>query len=79
MTVLYNITLKIPELADELKIIIEDQMPYGSAGFKSRGKKILKGLQKALNLSYLFIISSSNFNIIIISYLSFLNINKKNL
>ncbi|WP_020528207.1 hypothetical protein [Flexithrix dorotheae] len=46
MTVLFNITKSIPELANELKVIIEDQMPYGSAGFKSRGKKILKELNK---------------------------------
>lgn len=46
MTVLLNITLKVPELKDELQILIEDQMPYASAGFKSRGKKTLKALQK---------------------------------
>lgn len=46
MTVLLTITQKIPELKDELRIIIEDQMPYGSAGFKSRGNKTLKALQK---------------------------------
>lgn len=45
MTVLLNITLKVPELKDELKILIEDQMPYGSAGFKSRGKRTLKALE----------------------------------
>ena len=45
MTVLHNITKKVPELREELAILIEDQMPYGSAGFKSRGKKILKALQ----------------------------------
>ncbi|MFT6964095.1 MAG: hypothetical protein ACJAWV_003835 [Flammeovirgaceae bacterium] len=42
MTVLYKITLKFPELQNELKILIEDQMPYGSKGFQSRGKKVLK-------------------------------------
>ncbi|MBX2840868.1 MAG: hypothetical protein KTR26_03800 [Flammeovirgaceae bacterium] len=46
MTVLFNITKSIPELKNELKVIIEDQMPYGSAGFKSRGRKILKQLNK---------------------------------
>lgn len=44
MTVLYNITLKIPELQNELKLLIEDLIPYGSPGIKSRGKKILKKL-----------------------------------
>ncbi|MEQ8685520.1 MAG: hypothetical protein RIE86_09510 [Imperialibacter sp.] len=46
MTVLANLCQKLPELKNELRIIIEDQMPYGSAGFKSRGSKILKKLQQ---------------------------------
>lgn len=46
MTVLFNISKHVPEFRDELAIIIEDQMPYGSAGFKSRGKKTLKALNK---------------------------------
>jgi len=44
MTVLSNIAEKYPDLKTEIKLIIEDQMPYGSAGFKSRGRKILKKL-----------------------------------
>lgn len=48
MQVLYNICLKEPELADELRIVVEEFMPHGTAGFKSRGKRILKGLQKLL-------------------------------
>jgi hypothetical protein len=44
MTVLYNISCKHPELKDELKLVIEDQLPYSSAAFKSRGSKILKKL-----------------------------------
>lgn len=46
MTVLLNIVKKIPELKNELKILVEDQMPFGSAGFKSRGKKTLAALAK---------------------------------
>jgi len=46
MTVLANICVKVPELKHELKILIEDQLPYGSAGFKNRGKKTLKLLEK---------------------------------
>jgi hypothetical protein len=46
MTVLLNIVKQVPELKEELKIIIEDQMPYCSAGFKSRGNKTLKALEK---------------------------------
>lgn len=46
MTILGNICEKVPELAHELSLIIEDQMPYGSAGFKSRGSKTLMKLKK---------------------------------
>ncbi len=46
MTVLYNIVKKYPELKEELVISIEEQMPFGSAGFKGRGRKILKALSK---------------------------------
>jgi hypothetical protein len=46
MTVLYNLSLKLPEISNELKVVIEDQLPYGTAGFKSRGKKILRSLEK---------------------------------
>ncbi len=46
MTVLYNITLKEPELKEELRVVIEEIMPHGSAGIRSRGRKILKALTK---------------------------------
>ena len=46
MTILYNIVKKYPELKEELKVSIEDQIPYGSAGIKNRGNKILKALEK---------------------------------
>ncbi len=46
MTVLLSIVKKVPELKDELYYAIEDQLPYGTAGFKSRGKKTLKALEK---------------------------------
>ena len=46
MTVLSNIVERYPELKNELKVLIEDQLPYGSAGFKSRGRKILLKLEK---------------------------------
>ena len=46
MTVLYNISLIWPELQPELKMIIQEHLPFGSAGFQSRGKKILKNLEK---------------------------------
>ena len=49
MSILYEFCKQEPDLADELRIIIEEFMPHGTAGFQSRGKKILKGLQKMLS------------------------------
>jgi hypothetical protein len=46
MSVLLNIVKKEPDLKNELKIIIEDQMPFAKAAFLSRGKKVLKALEK---------------------------------
>ncbi len=46
MTALYKICQKEPELSNELKLVIEDHYPHGSAGFKSRARKILKGISK---------------------------------
>lgn len=48
MTVLFNICKKEPELANELKLVIEDHYEHGTTGFKSRGKKVLKQLNKLL-------------------------------
>lgn len=45
MTVLYNIVRRVPELKSELAYSIEEQMAYGSAGFVSRGKKVLHALK----------------------------------
>lgn len=46
MSVLWNICQKVPELIPELRATIEDWMDYGSTGFKSRGKKVLKMITK---------------------------------
>lgn len=46
MSVLANITKTQPALKNELKVIIEDQLPYGSAAYLSRAKKILRQLEK---------------------------------
>lgn len=46
MTVLYNICLREPGLMNELKLMIEDLIPYGSSGLKSRGRKILNAIEK---------------------------------
>jgi hypothetical protein len=44
MTIVYNLTKKYPELEEELRFILEEQMPYQSAGFRSRAGKILRDL-----------------------------------
>ncbi|WP_299247973.1 hypothetical protein [uncultured Cytophaga sp.] len=41
MTVAYNLVLPYPELQSELKIIIQDQLPFATPSFKSRANKIL--------------------------------------
>ena len=41
MTVLANLAKKYPEIIPELKLLIEDQLPHQTAGFKGRAKKIL--------------------------------------
>ncbi len=45
MTVLANLAKENPDLKNEIILIIEDQLPFGSAGFISRGKKVLKELK----------------------------------
>lgn len=45
MTVLANITSEVPELKNELILLIEYHLPYASAGFISRGNKVLKQLK----------------------------------
>ncbi|MEO6542059.1 MAG: hypothetical protein ABIN74_13735 [Ferruginibacter sp.] len=46
MSVLGKLAKKYPEIKTELRLLIEDQLPHQTAGFKSRGKKILQQLQK---------------------------------
>jgi hypothetical protein len=46
MTVLSRIVKDEPDLRIELKMIIEDQLPYSSAAFISRSKKVLKEIDK---------------------------------
>ena len=41
MTVAERLCQSYPELKTELKIILEDQIEFGSAGFRSRASKIL--------------------------------------
>ncbi|MEO7988362.1 MAG: hypothetical protein ABI663_02410 [Chryseolinea sp.] len=42
MTVISRIIKDEPDLRNELKVIIEDLMPYSSPAFVSRGRKVLK-------------------------------------
>ena len=42
MQILANIAARYPDLAVELRTIISEQIPRNSAGFASRGRKILK-------------------------------------
>jgi hypothetical protein len=46
MTVLANMAKEVPELKNELIPIIEDHLPYASAGFLSRSRKVLKQLKQ---------------------------------
>lgn len=46
MTAIFNLSTKYPEIKPELKMLIETQLPTGSAGFINRGQKILKKLDQ---------------------------------
>lgn len=46
MEILWNITQSYPELAPELAMVIREHLPQGSAGYKSKSRKILKKLEK---------------------------------
>lgn len=48
MTVLLNLSKQEPALKNELRILIEDQLPYSSPAFVARGHKTLRSL-KILN------------------------------
>jgi hypothetical protein len=45
MQVLYNMSRELPAIGQELHLILEEQFPDGSAGFKSRASKILRKLE----------------------------------
>ncbi len=46
MTVLEKIVNKFPDLKEELIAVIQEHLPHGTSGFKSRGTKTLKRLLK---------------------------------
>ncbi|MBN2482030.1 MAG: hypothetical protein JXB19_09840 [Bacteroidales bacterium] len=46
MDILYKLAVNIPDIGIELNNIIENQLPFSSAGYKSKGEWILKKLAK---------------------------------
>jgi hypothetical protein len=46
MTVMTDVAMKEPDLKNEVIIAIEEQLPYGSAAYKSRAARSLKALRK---------------------------------
>lgn len=46
MTVLANIAKHEPDLKHEIQLVVEQMLPYGSAGIQSRAKRVLKQLSK---------------------------------
>jgi hypothetical protein len=43
-----KIAMPFPELSAEVRFVIEEQMKHGSAGIKSRGRKLLRLLTLGL-------------------------------
>ena len=46
MQIVYNHVLIYPELKDELVAVLEDQMENNTVGFASRGKRLIKQMEK---------------------------------
>ena len=46
MTILGEICVREPELAEELILMIHQHFPHGSGAFKARGKRVLRQLEK---------------------------------
>jgi hypothetical protein len=46
MQIIYNHALLYPELKEELRTVIEDQMENNSVGFSSRGRRILRQMEQ---------------------------------
>ena len=45
--IFYKLSLNEPELLNELRLMLEQLLPFGSAGVKSKCRKILKKIEKA--------------------------------
>jgi len=50
MGILFREAKKEPDLFHEIKVLIDDQMPLGSPGFRNRGQKILNYIDKFTNI-----------------------------
>lgn len=46
LTILEKLTLKFPDLKNEVIDLIQEHAPHGSVGFKNRANKILKRMRK---------------------------------
>ena len=46
MQVMTDVAMKEPGLKNEVIIAIEEQLPYGSAGYRTRASRLLKSLKK---------------------------------
>jgi hypothetical protein len=46
MQVMADVAMMEPELKNEVIVAIEDQLPYGSTGFRNRANKLLKKLKR---------------------------------
>lgn len=46
MEIIHNIAKEYPELKEEFIAVMEDQIPYNSAGFKARAHHIIKAMEK---------------------------------
>jgi hypothetical protein len=46
MQIIYDYSVKEPDLQPELKAILLEEMEYGTAGFRGRAKKILSKIEK---------------------------------
>lgn len=52
MTALFNVCKHEPDLLEELRLTIEDMMPYATAGLRARGSGVLKEISKLVPKSF---------------------------
>ncbi|MCP4124436.1 MAG: hypothetical protein GY751_22055 [Bacteroidetes bacterium] len=49
MTAIYRLSFTYPEIRQEFELVVNEELEYGSAGFRSRGRKMLVGKYKLRN------------------------------